>query len=504
MLYERLAQADRISALCERASALGLQRGLGLAEARARFPDLDIQPADPAADRKLLAAIADWCDRYTPLVALDAPHGLLLDLSGCAHLFGGETALRDDLLARLSSQGFAASAAIAPQAGTALAVVAGAPGRQLEPGEEAEALAPLSIRTLRLESDLTAMLERLGLKTIGDLAALPRASLTRRFGAELLDRLDAAMGTARRPISPRLAIPALIAERRFAEPISQVEDIQRIILLLADRLAVMLEKRGDGARQLELALFRVDGKVERIAISASAPIRAAARISVLFRERLKGFGDERDIGFGYDLVRLSVLKAEAMTESQADLAPPSAATGDMQGLIDRIGARLGEGAVLGMEAVDSHWPERAMRLAPVIPGGLTAAGKTSPAASRSETRPPKRPETTVISSLFDGLRPVRLLPVPEPVEATFAVPDGVPLNFRWRRALHVVRKFEGPERIAPEWWRGEAERTRDYFRIEDADGRRYWLFRKGFFGEVVDPAIAVPLVAAWYLHGIFA
>ena len=159
-----------------------------------------------------------------------------------------------------------------------------------------------------------------------------------------------------------------------------------------------------------------------------------------------------------------------------------------------------------------------MRLAPIISAPASAvASKTAPAAtpvsvagraiptgSRSETRSPRQPETAIVSHLFDGLRPVRLLPVPEPVEATFAVPDGVPLNFRWRRALHVVRKFEGPERIAPEWWRGEAERTRDYFRIEDADGRRYWLFRKGFFGEVVDEAIPVPPVASWYLHGIFA
>ena len=204
VLYERLANADRIVALCERALALGLTPGLGLADARARFPGIDVRAADGAADALLLETIADWCDRYTPLVALDPPHGLILDISGCAHLFGGEKPMMDDLLARLSRQGFFAQAAIASHAGTALALVTGslATGTRIDAGGEHAAVTPLAIGALRLAEDEAAKLQRLGLKTVGALASLPRQSLARRFGAALLTRLDEALGLADRPISP--------------------------------------------------------------------------------------------------------------------------------------------------------------------------------------------------------------------------------------------------------------------------------------------------------------
>jgi protein ImuB len=496
VLYERLANADRIAALCEKASALGLSPGLGLADARARFPGLDVVAGDRAADAVLLAALADWCDRYTPLVALDPPHGLILDISGCAHLFGGEKALMDDLLARLFHQGFCARAAIAGHAGTALAVVAASSGKILARGEEHAAVAPLPIGVLRLGAEETAKLERLGLKSVGALAELPRQSLARRFGAALLTRLDESLGLADRPISPRRAIPALMAERRFAAPISQVEDIQRIIGFLAQRLCQALERRGEGARRLELSLFRVDGKVERVRVAASLPLRTPERIAALFRERLKGFGEDIDAGFGFDLVRLAVSESETLAERQQDLSGEQGAEGDLAGLIDRLGARLGEAQVLQIEARASHWPERAMRIRPAV------AGLQGGSARRSATARALAPADALPAEV-SGPRPVRLLADPEPVEATFAVPDGVPLHFRWRRALHVVRRVEGPERIAPEWWLGKAERARDYFRIEDADGRRFWLFRKeqaaapgeGGHGDAV---------ARWFMHGIFA
>jgi protein ImuB len=495
VLYERLAQADRIAALCEKASALGLSPGLGLADARARFPGLDVVAADRGADAVLLAALADWCDRYTPLVALDPPHGLILDISGCGHLFGGEKALMDDLLARLFHQGFFARAAIAGHAGTALAVVASSSGMAVARGEERAAVTPLAIGALRLGAEETAKLERLGLKTVGALAALPRQSLARRFGAALLTRLDESLGLADRPISPRRPVPALMAERRFAAPISQVEDVQRITGFLAQRLCQALERRGEGARRLELSLFRVDGKVERVRVAASLPLRTPDRIGALFRERLKGFGEDIDAGFGFDLVRLSVLDSEALAERQQDLSGEQGAEGDLAGLIDRLGARLGESQVLRIEARASHWPERAMRIRPAVSGpqGGSRGAAVAARAPAADAAPADAPAP----------RPVRLLATPEPVEATFAVPDGVPLHFRWRRALHVVRRVEGPERIAPEWWLGQAERARDYFRIEDADGRRFWLFRKEQAAAPGESGHG-DAVARWFMHGIFA
>ncbi|WP_206453832.1 DinB/UmuC family translesion DNA polymerase [Aurantimonas marina] len=486
-LYETTANANRIAALCEQAEADGLSPGIGLAEARARFPGLDVLLADPAADARLLTALADWCDRYTPLVALDPPRGLILDISGCAHLFGGEKALLDDLLARLFQQGFAAAAAIASHAGTALALVGHGASRIVAAGGEQAAIAPLPVAALRLDATLTAMLRRLGLKTIGSLLSLPRAGLTRRFGEDLLTRLDAAAGRVFRPISPRRPVPALAAERRLFEPISRIEDVERVLFLLAERLRDDLARRGVGARRLELSLFRVDGQVNRLAVGASRPVREPGHVQRLFRERMKGLGEEFDAGYGYDLVKLAVFEAAPMPDVQTDLSGADAAIDAFGGLVDRLGARLGEGNVLRMEAADSHWPERAEHWRPV------SAGEAHGSATRQSLAPAGAP------------RPVRLLTMPEPIEASFEVPDGAPLQFRWRRALHVVRRAEGPERIGAEWWRDAGEAARDYYRIEDADGRRFWLFREGFTDPAVDPEWQRPAPRpAWYLHGFFA
>ncbi|MBB3996518.1 Y-family DNA polymerase [Aureimonas pseudogalii] len=471
-LYERIAGADRIVALSQEAEALGLQPGLGVAEARARFPALDLQPADPAADARLLDAVADWCDRYTPLVALDGTDGLMLDVSGCAHLFGGEAALAADLLANLARQGFAAEAALASCAGTAMALVGAGGRREVPPGAEREAVAPLGLGALRLDPALAATLRRLGLVRVGDLLALPRAGLVRRFGADLARRLDEATGAARRPIGPRRPVPLLIHERRLFEPVSLVEDILRLVGHLAARLREDLERRGEGARLVELALFRVDGRVERLHVRTGAPLRDAARIERLFAERLKAADDEIDAGFGYDLVRLSVLASEAMAERQRDLADdPRAPEETLTQLLDRLSTRLGEACVFGLGDVASHRPERAQ-------------ARRAPAAAAV---PILRPAL--------GPRPLRLFETPERVEATAEVPDGPIRQFRWRRAFYRVGRIEGPERIAPEWWREGAHPERDYFQVEDDHGRRYWLFRE---------APAAGPVPGWFLHGLFA
>lgn len=497
-LFADVAGALRITALSRSAEALGLSRGLGVAEARARHPGLDLCEADPAADARLLDALAEACDRYTPLVALDAPAGLVLDISGCAHLFGGEASMMASVLGRFRRQGFTAEAAIASHPGTAAALLhGGAAGAIAEAGEEETRLAPLPLAALRLDGEAEALLARLGLKRIADLLVLPRNGLVRRFGERPVRRLDEALGRARRPIEPRRPVPLRLAERRFAEPIVETEDVERIIAFLAERLRVPLEREGQGARRLELSLFRMDGRVERLAVAASVPLRAPDRILSLFRERLKGAGDALDAGFGYDLVRLAVTQAEAMAERQEDLAGETAGAGDLETLIDRIGARLGAGAVQRLEPRESHWPERAGRSLPVAQAPAPLARKPA----HQTAHEPAGPDAEAAPTL---LRPLRLLERPEPVEASFEVPDGVPLQFRWRRALHVVKRFEGPERIAPEWWHAEEARTRDYFRVEDDGGRRFWLFRRGFHGEPLPENVPPEALATWFLHGIFA
>ncbi|WP_209740248.1 Y-family DNA polymerase [Aureimonas populi] len=472
VLTEKIEGALRLAALCEEAEALGLSCGLGLAEARARFPGLEACESDPAAEARLLEGVADWCERFTPLVALDGADGLLLDISGCAHLFGGEAAMMEAIVAQVGAQGFAVQAAVAGHAGTARALVRHAPGTRLQEGEEARALAPLPVCALRLAPQAAALLSRLGLRRLGELMALPRAGLTRRFGRALADGLDEALGRRDRPIAPRRPAPLIIHERRLFEPIARQEDVLSIAGTLAERIAGDLEKRGEGARRLELSLFRVDGAVERVGVRLSAPSREPARLARLFKEKLAARGEELDAGFGYDLVKLSVLAADPLAERQVSLEEAQGGGEAVEALLDRLSARLGEVCVFGLEGVGSHRPERAQALR------FGAAGDAGAAPFALSPRP------------------LRLLARPEPVIATAEVPEGAPAQFRWRRALHRVARVEGPERIAPEWWREDAGAARDYWRVEDEEGRRYWLFREGHYGGETAPA--------WYLHGLFA
>jgi protein ImuB len=482
--------AMRIAALDAAAEARGLRRGMGLADARAAHPDLDIVPADADADGRLLVAIADWCDRYTPLVALDAPDGLFLDITGCAHLFGGEYTLLADLMARLYEQGFAVQAAIAATPGTAWAAARHADAPLcIDRGGEAPVLGPFPLAALRLDGETLAGLAKVGLKTVSQLINAPRAPLARRFGRQCLLRLDQALGAVEEAISPRLPVPALSAERRLAEPVGRIEDVEQLLLALTMRLKPGLERRGVGARVLEYALFRVDGAVYRLCVGASRPVRDPETVVKLFRERLAAVGDELDAGYGFDLVRLSVLADGEMPDDQGDFAEAGEADNpDVALLLDRIAARLGTGAVLDGQhpvsrpvAVESHEPERAeiRRPATESPDILPANNPVAP-------------------------RPARLLARPEPVEVVAGVPEGPPQRFRWRRALYQVTKAEGPERIGGEWWGADAPEDlqpapRDYYRVEDEDGRRYWLFRHGLYG----PA-GRGVVPQWFLHGMFA
>lgn len=465
--------ADRLCALDERAAALGLRPGMGLADARAMHPGTEFTPADAAADAQLLSGLADWCDRYTPLAALDGVDGIFLDITGCAHLFGGEKALLDDLLARLFHQGFAVSAAIASTPGAAWAQARYSGGGLIAPGNEAAALSPLPLAALRIEAPARSGLESVGLKTAAALIGAPRAPIARRFGVAVLERLDQALGCLDEPLSPRLPLPLVSAERRLAEPAELPGEIEHLAFMLASSLKDELERRGEGARRLELVLFRVDGAVSRMTLGLSQPLRDPLRIRRLFRERLAA--EPPDAGFGFDLVRLSVLAAAPFASLQGDLsgADAAGAAESLAAFADRVQARLGEGALLRPAAADSHVPERA--------AGFVAFA--APAAIVDEAHAP------------DAARPIRIFGPPEPVDAMAGVPDGPPVSFRWRRALHRVVRAEGPERIAPEWWRGDSP-ARDYFRVEDEVGRRYWLMRQGLYGAGPAPR--------WFMHGACA
>lgn len=491
MISHRDRSAQRISALDERAEALHLKRGMGIADARAMHPSIDIVEADPEADRRLLEGLADWCDRYTPLVALDGADGLYLDVTGCTHLFGGERAMLDDILARFFQQGFDVRAGLAATPGAAWAAARFCGDRIVPSGEEEALLAPLPLAALRIEADIRASLESVGLRTAGAVMAALRAPLARRFGATLLLRLDQALGRLDEAVSPRLPVAPLSVERHLAEPVVLTAEIERLVEMLAVTLKIDLERRGEGARMLALLLFRVDGAVIRIAVGTSRPLREPKLIQRLFHERLTALEQDIDAGYGFDLVRLSVLAAAAFDMQQADLTGETEDDGaDIALFADRIRARLGDNAVLKAVAVESHLPERAVA---TIPFSEAPQRTTPPKRSDRKDAPPP-------TTIFPPERPIRLFRSPEPIEVPATeMPEGPPMNFRWRRALYRVARAEGPERIAPEWWqKGEEDApTRDYFRIEDSDGRRYWLYRQGLYG-------AGQPSPRWFMHGVFA
>jgi protein ImuB len=486
----RQNNALQISALDDAAARLGLEIGLPLANARAICPQLRVFDADEAADASLLSDIADWCDRFTPLVALDAPHGLFLDITGCAHLFGGEAALMQMLCGALRRQGFAVSAAIAATAVCARTLRNHLHGRIVGEGEEAAAVQPLPVFALGADQSITRGLRRAGLNTIGDVAARARHEIAARFGAGFITLLEQALGEGDAPISPRKPLPDYIVEKRFAEPVATEGVISATLSRLAQMLVTAMDKQGKGARRLEASFFRTDGTLRAIMVDTGQPATRSEVIDRLFRERLEALNDPLDPGFGFDLIRLSASRTETVVPQQRDLDANVHDNDKLADLIDRIAARIGGRRVVVHLPQVSHIPERAVMAAPAQHYLAAATQANWPARVAGE--PP--------------LRPLRLFERPEPIRVPFAtVPDGPPHHFTWRRATHAVVRVEGPERIAMEWWKQDGEvLTRDYFRVEDESGLRFWIYRDGLYGSELVNEDGKPAPANWFVHGLFA
>jgi len=457
----------RLVAVDRRASALGLHAGMPLANARAMVPALKVMVANEPADLKLLEAIADWCDGFSPFVALDPPHGLLLDVTGASHLFGGEEKMLARLRAGLKRQGFAVTGAVAGTAMAARALAHHRDGTVVPAGGDSETVAPLPVEALELDAVTTHAFRRAGLKTVGQVASRSRAELAARFGSAMVFKLDHALGRVEVPIRPRLPLPDYRAERRFAEPVVVEEILLATVKLLAGRLAKLLEERGEGARCLEAAFFRADGTIRRLAVETGAPTRDPAVIERLFREKMDTLADALDPGFGFDLIRLEAARAEPCRAETGGFAAGEKQKKEIRFLVDRLAARFGSHRVLSFRPNDTHIPEAAFV---AVPAQYAEPSKMEWERIRRRNEAPRRP--------------LRLLS-PEPVSLLRS--DGA-TRLRWRNALHVARKLEGPERIAMEWWRAAAP-DRDYFRLEDEEGRRFWLYREG---------------TSWFLHGVFA
>ena len=504
----------RLSAVNRAAAAEGVRPGMTVADARAVCLELRLADADPPADAKALVALAGWCERYSPWVAVDGADGIAIDISGVAHLFGGEAALVAELLARLARLAITGRAAVADSPAAAWGWARYGPPSDadrdadrdamsnavLAPGDARAGFAGLPVAALRLPAAVTAELDRLGLGRVGDLYELPRAPLTARLGPAVGRRLDQMLGAAAEPISPARPVPPFRVRLAWPEPIGHLEAVAAATDRLLRRLEPMLERDRQGARRLELALYRIDGTVARIAVGTARASREARHLMRLFAEKLDGI----DLGFGVEAMVLAAVTVEPVAARQLDLADrpggglgvgPGVGSGVGSGgdgaafdrLVDRLANRLGPANVVRLVAVDSHIPERAVTLVPVADPPGSPQHRLDWAASQP--------------------RPLRLLPCPEPIEAMAPVPDDPPIWFRWRKVAHRVARADGPERIAPEWWRAEGRgaRVRDYYRLEDTDGRRFWVYRDGLFGEPAGAAPGeTPAEPRWYLHGLFA
>ncbi|MFJ6023019.1 Y-family DNA polymerase [Brevundimonas sp. NPDC092305] len=479
-----------LHALNPAARVAGLSRGQAQADARAMIPHLIAQPADPAADLRALTALAEWAERWSPSVSVDTSgdglEGLFLDVTGATHLFGGEAQLLEQIRSRLAEAGATARVAMAPTPGAAWALARYGEGHASIAADETvrDLLADLPVDALRVDDRTLTAARRFGLKHIGDLYPMPRGGLARRFrevdGVGLVRRLDQALGFVGEALTPLRPLPKYRAWEAYAEPLGDIEGVESRLPELADQLIRPLERDGHGATALTLTGFRTDGGATRLSVRMGRPGREMKPWLRLFREA--GLG-RLELGFGLDALMLTADEAEPLAARQATMANQAEArqAESLADLIDRLTARLGEARVLTPEPVDTWIPERAERLTPAL------------------GRQPAPDRTGV------GRRPILMLDPPEPVEAIAELPDGAPARFTWRRLSRRVVRSDGPERLSPEWWRPRPDdrlaRTRDYYRVEDADGARYWLFREGLYGwdYTGQPDERAP---SWWMHGM--
>ena len=529
VLLEDGTHGLRVAAANVSARELGIAPGLSFTDAKARCPDLVHEDVDRAADAKALARLGTWMIRFSPLVALDGEDGLMIETTGCDHLHGGEQAMMNAVSATLAGDAILHRLGLASTPGAASALARAAPGGLLEEGKESDGLAALPIAALRISFEAETLLKRFGLRRIGQLYGIDRKALGRRFRSKsaadaVLLRLDQALGLRHEPLHPISPPPALSARLACPEPLLAKEGILSGLHTLADQLCADLAARGEGARAFAFHAFRADGGLSSVSINLARPSRTPKHVLRLFDEKVERI----DPGFGIDLLLLEARRTGLMETSPAALSGDLAASDSdpvlLAALADRITAKLGEGVVSLVIPAESHLPERA-----------------EPHAAFADALPVNR-----TPAAHEGPRPIRLIEPPEEIKVLAEVPDGPPLRFVWRRISRSVTRADGPERIAPEWWtytapppaaaspegvdrkwldpkldkradaaliaklradleaRDEGDpvsnlpRARDYYRVEDETGRRYWVFRQGLYHDGRGQA------PTWFVHGVFA
>jgi protein ImuB len=496
-----------IHAVTKAAAERGARPGARLTDARALDPALVALPADPEGDAATVKRLAKWAGRWSPLVEVDPStglgtdgDGLRLDVTGVAHLFDGEEGLVRDIRKRFAGIGLTVRVAIAPTAAAAWALAHHSPCICAE--GIGDRIAPLHVSALRLDADTVRTLERLGLKTIGALIDVPRLALARRFrGAEdVVDALDRALGRKPEPLTAAPVAPPPRALLKLEEPATHPEAAAQALERLIPPLVKELERRRLGARRLSLTGYRVDGNVGIASVATAIPSRDPKHLQRLLADKATTLNPE----FGFDAFALTADWTEDLGAAQDSLVEEPSGERELARLVDRLTVKLGPRAVRRPLSEESHLPERASGWISAIhsshsllgegnrskSGGGAVSGRITP-LHHAPHGPPARANS-------GRIRPQRLLDRPEAIDVIYATPEGMPRRFMWRRAVHDIARVEGPERIAPEWWRQPSStRLRDYYRVEDGEGRRYWIYREGLIGDGRGGA------PNWFIHGLF-
>ena len=459
-----------ITAANNLAQAQGVDSGMVVADARALIPALQVFDDRPNLSARLLKGIAEWCIRYTPVVAVDPPDGLILDITGCAHLWGGERTYLNEIISRLKGRGYGVQAGMADTIGTAWAISRfGQESPIIDSGQQTSALLSLPPAALRLESSILERLQKLGLRQIRNFMSMPRSALRRRFGQHLLQKLDQALGQEEEAIQPVQPIVPYQERLPCLEPIVTATGIEIALLRLLETLSLRLQQEQKGLRLAYFKGYRVDGKIEKIEIGTSRASHNISHLYKLFELKLETI----EPALGIELFMLEAPKVEDVSSLQEKLWEDTCGLEDneLSELIDRLINKIGAHTIHRYLPDEHHWPERSIKLA---------------------SSPHEKLNTTW---KYNRRRPMQLLSKPEPIDVTAPIPDYPPMLFRYKGRLHTIKKADGPERIEQEWWLDEGQH-RDYYCVEDEAGSRYWVFRSGHYTEEKS--------YQWFIHGFFA
>ncbi len=450
------------------AETQGIYRGMALADARAIIPGLQVLDDKPELVDKLLKRIAEWCIRFTPFAAIDPPGGIILDVTGCSHLWEGDEPYLNDIVSRVKARGYHVRAAIADTIGAAWAVARfGEQSLIINHGQQTEALLAMPPAALRLEADTIDRLHKLGLRQVKDFISMPRSALRRRFGNLIITRLNQALGLEEEIIHPVQPIEHYQERLPCVEPIVTATGIEIALQRLLEALCQRLLKEQKGLRLALLKCYRLDGKIEQVQIATNRPSHNVKHLFKLFEVKLPTI--EPDLGI--ELFVLEAPKVEDHGPSQQKLweAMWNLDNVQLSELMDRLAGKVGSTGIHRFLPNEHYWPERSIKQASSLQ------------------------EQKITEWRLDRPRPIQLLATPENIEVTAPVPDYPPMNFRYKGKLHKIKKADGPERIEQEWWIQDGQH-RDYYAVEDEEGYRYWLFRSGHYDEEYK----------WFIHGFFA